>query len=36
MKLLLILTSYHQLGNTGKKAAFWLEELATPLLRLQG
>lgn len=30
MKILLILTSHHQLGNTGQKTGFWLEEFATP------
>jgi putative intracellular protease/amidase len=30
MKILLILTSHDQLGDTGKKTGFWLEELAAP------
>lgn len=30
MKILLVLTSHDQLGNTGEKTGFWLEELATP------
>jgi putative intracellular protease/amidase len=30
MKVLMILTSHDQLGNTGKKTGFWLEELAAP------
>ena len=30
MKILLILTSHGQLGDTGKKTGFWLEELAAP------
>jgi len=30
MKILMILTSHDQLGNTGKKTGFWLEEFATP------
>ena len=30
MKLLMILTSHDQLGNTGRKTGFWLEELAAP------
>lgn len=30
MKLLMVLTSHDQLGNTGKKTGFWLEELAAP------
>ncbi|MBB3175301.1 putative intracellular protease/amidase [Endobacter medicaginis] len=29
-KILVILTSHDQLGNTGKKTGFWLEELAAP------
>ena len=28
--LLLVLTSHEQLGNTGRKTGFWLEELAAP------
>ncbi|MFZ7793042.1 type 1 glutamine amidotransferase domain-containing protein [Acinetobacter lwoffii] len=30
MKILMILTSHDQLGDTGKKTGFWLEELAAP------
>jgi len=30
MKILLVLTSHDQLGNTGQKTGFWLEEFATP------
>lgn len=30
MHILVILTSHNQLGNTGKKTGFWLEELAAP------
>jgi putative intracellular protease/amidase len=30
MKILLVLTSHDQLGNTGEKTGFWLEELAAP------
>jgi putative intracellular protease/amidase len=30
MNVLMILTSHDQLGNTGKKTGFWLEELAAP------
>nr|WP_286948221.1 type 1 glutamine amidotransferase domain-containing protein [Pseudomonas sp. UBA6718] len=30
MKILLVLTSYDQLGNTGHKTGFWLEEFASP------
>ncbi|MES2675815.1 MAG: type 1 glutamine amidotransferase domain-containing protein [Pseudomonadota bacterium] len=30
MKILIVLTSHQELGNTGKKTGFWLEELAAP------
>lgn len=30
MNILMVLTSHDQLGNTGKKTGFWLEELAAP------
>ncbi len=30
MKILMVLTSHAQLGNTGKKTGFWLEEFAAP------
>jgi len=30
MKILMVLTSHDQLGNTGLKTGFWLEEFATP------
>ena len=30
MKVLIVLTSHDELGNTGKKTGFWLEELAAP------
>lgn len=30
MKILMVLTSHSQLGNTGKKTGFWLEEFAAP------
>lgn len=30
MKILMILTSHDQLGNTGHKTGFWLEEFAAP------
>ena len=30
MKLLIVLTSHDQLGNTGRKTGFWLEEFAAP------
>lgn len=32
--ILIVLTSHDQLGNTGKKTGFWLEELATPFYTL--
>ena len=30
MKILMVLTSHDQLGNTGRKTGFWLEECAAP------
>src|SRR6266481_627913 len=30
MKVLMVITSHNQLGNTGRKTVFWLEELAAP------
>ena len=30
MKILMVLTSHNQLGNTGKPTGFWLEEFAAP------
>ena len=30
MKILFVLTSHDQLGDTGKKTGFWLEEFAAP------
>ena len=30
MKVLMVLTSHDQSGNTGRKTGFWLEELAAP------
>jgi putative intracellular protease/amidase len=30
MKVLIVLTSHDQLGNTGKKTGFWIEEFAAP------
>ncbi len=30
MKVLMVLTSHDQLGHTGKKTGFWLEEFAAP------
>ncbi|MBB3590904.1 putative intracellular protease/amidase [Rhizobium sp. BK529] len=35
MKVLIVLTSHDQLGNTGKKTGFWLEELAAPYYAFQ-
>jgi hypothetical protein len=35
MKILMVLTSHDQLGDTGRKTGFWPEEFADPLLRLQ-
>lgn len=30
MKILMVLTSHDQLGDTGHKTGFWLEEFASP------
>lgn len=30
MKILIVLTSHDQLGNTGKRTGFWLEEFVSP------
>jgi len=30
LKILIVLTSHDQLGNTGRKTGFWLEEFAAP------
>jgi len=30
MKVLFVLTSHNELGNTGEKTGFWIEEFATP------
>jgi len=30
MKILMVLTSHDQLGKTGRKTGFWLEEFAAP------
>lgn len=30
MKVLMVLTSHSELGNTGKKTGFWVEEFASP------
>lgn len=34
MRILIVLTSHDQLGDTGKKTGFWLEEFAAPYYRL--
>ncbi|MBN3766189.1 type 1 glutamine amidotransferase domain-containing protein [Burkholderia sp. Ac-20365] len=35
MKVLMVLTSHDELGNTGRKTGFWLEELAAPYYTLK-
>jgi putative intracellular protease/amidase len=35
MKILIALTSHDQLGNTGQKTGFWLEEFASPYYTLK-
>ncbi len=35
MKVLIVITSHDQLGDTGKKTGFWLEEFASPYYRLK-
>ncbi|AUD79339.1 type 1 glutamine amidotransferase domain-containing protein [Kangiella profundi] len=35
MKVLFVLTSHDQLGDTGEKTGFWLEEFASPYYRLK-
>jgi putative intracellular protease/amidase len=35
MKILIVLTSHSQLGDTGQKTGFWLEEFATPYYRFK-
>jgi putative intracellular protease/amidase len=35
MKVLIVLTSHDQLGNTGRKTGFWLEELAAPYYKFK-
>jgi putative intracellular protease/amidase len=35
MKILIVLTSHDQLGDTGKKTGFWLEEFAAPYYMLK-
>ena len=34
MKILIVLTSHSQLGDTGKKTGFWVEEFAAPYYEL--
>jgi putative intracellular protease/amidase len=36
MKILMILTSHDQLGTTGRKTGFWLEEFAAPYFVFRG
>src|SRR6478752_9184179 len=35
MKVLMVLTSHSELGNTGKKTGFWIEEFAAPYYKLK-
>lgn len=35
MKVLIVLTSHSELGNTGKKTGFWIEEFAAPYYILE-
>ena len=35
MKILMVLTSHDQLGDTGEKTGFWLEEFAAPWYALK-
>lgn len=35
MKVLMVLTSHDELGDTGRKTGFWLEELAAPYYRFK-
>jgi putative intracellular protease/amidase len=35
MKVLMVLTSHSELGNTGKKTGFWVEEFAAPYYTLK-
>jgi putative intracellular protease/amidase len=35
MRVLIVLTSHDQLGDTGKKTGFWLEEFASPYFLLR-
>ena len=34
MKILIVLTSHSELGDTGKKTGFWVEEFAAPYYEL--
>jgi len=34
MRVVIVLTSHDQLGETGEKTGFWLEEFAAPYYRL--
>jgi putative intracellular protease/amidase len=34
MKILIVLTSHGELGDTGKKTGFWVEEFAAPYYEL--
>ena len=34
MKVLFVLTSHNELGNTGQKTGFWVEEFAAPYYAL--
>ena len=36
MKVLIVITSHDQLGDTGRKTGFWLEELAAPYYVFKG
>src|SRR5210317_2613487 len=35
IKVLIVLTSHNELGDTGKKTGFWLEEFASPYYHLK-
>jgi putative intracellular protease/amidase len=35
MNVLIVLTSHSELGNTGKKTGFWIEEFAAPYYALK-
>ncbi|MFT5711104.1 MAG: putative intracellular protease/amidase [Halioglobus sp.] len=35
MNILIVLTSHSELGNTGEKTGFWLEEFASPYYRMK-